>query len=172
MFVLIWIRRAYKALSADASPSAIAFGAAFGLTAGCVPMTSGMFWLLLVLLLVLRVQISAGLLFWFIGRAITVVGGVALFDQIGHALLYSDGLRSFWTWLLNAPGAAWLGLEVPAILGGVVFGLVVGAVQFVPLRLTVIAYRRWAHEKLSKNRFFRWLTGFWFVKVLRFIFIG
>ena len=64
MFVLAWIRRLYKVLSADASPSAIAFAAAFGLAAGFVPCSSGYTQLLVLLVVVFRVQISTEFFRW------------------------------------------------------------------------------------------------------------
>ncbi len=172
MLLLAWIRKIYKVLSADASPSAIAFGAAFGLSLGCVPVMSGAFLFMLLLLLVVRVQVSAGILFWVIGRLLTLVLAKVAFYPIGDALLYTEALMGFWTSLLNTPFFAWSGFDYPAVLGGFVFGAVVGAFLFVPIRLLVIAYRRWAHEKVSKNKFFRWLTSFWFIKALKWVFVG
>jgi uncharacterized protein (TIGR03546 family) len=172
MLLLAWIRKIYKVLSADASPSAIAFAAAFGLTLGCVPVTSGAFLCLLLLLLVFRVQVSAGILFWVIGRAMTLVFAKVAFYPIGDSLLYNESLMGFWTWLLNAPVFAWSGFAYPAVLGGFVFGAGIGAALFVPIRLLVIAYRRWAHEKVSKNEFFKWMTNFWFIKALKWVFVG
>jgi len=171
MLLLAWIRKIYKALSADGSPSAIAFGAAFGFTAGCVPVTSGAFLFMLLLLMIFRVQFSAGILCWAIARIITFAGGGYLFVGIGEALLYTESLQGFWTWLLNAPGFAWSGFRYQAVLGGFVFGALVGGLSFVPVRLTVIAYRKWAHEKLSNNRFFKWITNIWLVKLLKWGFV-
>jgi uncharacterized protein (TIGR03546 family) len=173
MLILTWIRKIYKVLSADASPAAIAFGAAFGLTLGCVPVSSGAFIALLALLLVFRVQLSTAILFWVIGRAVTFAGGAALFDGIGESLLYAGSLTAFWDWFLDeVPGLAWSGFDCPAVLGGFVFGAAAGAALFVPLRLVVISYRRWVHDKVSKNRFFRWLTNFWVVKLCKWLFAG
>ena len=70
------------------------------------------------------------------------------------------------------PAFAWSGFEYPAVLGGFVFGALVGATLFVPIRYLVIAYRRWAHEKVSKNKFFKWLTNFWLIKILKWVFVG
>lgn len=172
MLLLTWIRKIYKVLSADASPSSIAIAAVFGLTAGCVPVTSGAFLFLLLLLLVFRVQVSAGVLFWIIGRALTLAFADTAFYAIGDGLLYAESLRDAWTSLLNTPLVAWFGFSYPAVLGGFVFGLGLGTILFVPFRRLVIAYRRWAHDKVSKNRFFKWLTSFWFIKALRWIFVG
>lgn len=171
MFVLSWIRRLYKVLSADASPSAIAFAAAFGLTAGLVPPYAGAFVLLVLLVLLVRVQITTAIAFWAIGSLLRLPLAPAL-AGLGESLIEPASLHGFWTWALNLPVVAWLHLEHYVVLGGLVAGAVAGAVLFVPLRWLVISYRRWAHDRLEKNRFFRWLTSFWLTRALRFVFVG
>lgn len=170
MFILAWIRKAYRILSSDASPSAIAFAVAFGLTAGFVPLNCGAGLLLVLAVLIFRVQLSTAIAFWVVGGLIRLAGAVSLFDSIGEAL--HDPGSGFWNWFLDLPGVELLDLRIPAVLGGLVAGVVLGAILFVPVRLLVISYRRWVHEKVSENKFFRWLTNFFVVKLLRFIFIG
>ena len=172
MFILTFIRKLYKALSSDSSPSAIAFAAAFGIIAGCVPVRSGLFFFMLLLILVFRVQISTGLFAWALTRLTCVAGLARAFEGAGEILLEAGALRGFWTWFLNLPVVAWFGLHHHAILGGAVVGFIVGALLFVPIRLLVIGYRRFAHEKVSQNKFFRWLTNFWIVKIIRFVLVG
>lgn len=171
MLILTWIRKLYKILSADSSPEAIGFAAAFGLVAGFLPLTAGMTLILLLSILLFRVQVSTAIAFWGIGSLFRLALA-PLFYRIGFALLESDGARGFWTWFLNLPVIAWLDLEVYAVLGGLVAGVVAGPGVFLLMRQVVIAYRRWLHEPLAKNRFFRWLTSFWLTKALRFVFVG
>ena len=172
MFILTFIRKLYKALSSDASPTAIALAVAFGAIAGCVPVRSGLFFFMLALILVLRVQISTALFAWALTRLACVAGLARAFEGVGEKLLEADALKGFWTWFLNLPVVAWFGLDHLAILGGAVVGFVVGAILFVPVRMLVSGYRRYVHEKVSQSKFFRWLTNFWIVKILRFIFVG
>jgi uncharacterized protein (TIGR03546 family) len=172
MFLLVWLRRLYKVLSADASPGAIAFAVAFGLTLGFVPWSSGMAWLLVAAVLIVRVQVSAALAAMAVAKLVAAVGAQALFYSVGAALLDNEGLRDFWTWFLNLPIVAWLELQQYVVLGGAVCGAVLGAVLFWPVRQLIVGYREFVHDRVSDNKFFRWLTGFWLTKVLRFIFIG
>ena len=172
MFILAFIRKLYKVLSSDSSPSAVAAAVGFGIIAGCVPIFSGLALFMLLLVLVFRVQIAAALFAWALTRLAAKALLASTFEAMGENLLDSEALHGFWTWLLNLPVVAWFGLDRYAILGGAVVGLCLAAVLFVPLRLTIIGYRRFAHEKVSQNKFFRWLTNFWMVKVLRFIFTG
>ncbi|MBI4606071.1 MAG: TIGR03546 family protein [Planctomycetes bacterium] len=172
MFVLTLTRKLYKVLSSDTSPSAIAFAVAFGVLAGCVPVLSGLALFMLLLVLVFRVQVAAALLAWGLTRLAVVAGLARVFEGLGESLLEAEPLKPFWTWASNAKGLAWFGLDTYAICGGAVVGLLLGAALFLPVRWTVAAYRRWAHEKVSKNRFFQWLTSFWVIKILRFIFVG
>ena len=171
MLVITWIRKAYKVLSADASPSAIAFAAAFGLLAGMLPLGSGMSTFLLLLVLVIRLQLTTAIAFWFIGAGLRA-GLVGQFIAVAERLHETEAQRAFWTWFLEQPIVPWLDLHYHAILGGTICGVAIGAIVFFPIRGLVIAYRRFAHEKVSENKFFRWLTGFWFTKVLRFVFVG
>jgi uncharacterized protein (TIGR03546 family) len=172
MLVLAWIRKIYKTLSADASPAAIAFAAAFGLTLGLVPFGSGISLLLILTILIFRVQISAALLFVAIGKLAMALGLYVPLAELGGSLLESESLRRFWDGCLDLPVVAVLDLHQHVTLGAFLAGIGIGGALFVPLRLFVIAYRRWAHERLSQNRFFRWVTNFWFTKLLRFVFVG
>lgn len=172
MFLLVWIRRLYKMLSADASPAAIAFAVAFGLTLGFVPWSSGIAMLLVAAVLVVRVQISAAIGALAISKLLTALGADALFYSVGKSLLDSEGLRGFWTSFLNLPVVAWLQFEHYVVLGGIVCGVILGAILFWPVRQLIIGYRAFVHDRVSDNKFFRWLTGFWLTKVLRFIFVG
>ncbi len=172
MFLLSLIRRLYKVLSADASPSAIAFAVSLGILAGSVPVRCGLAVLIGLAVIVLRVQISAAILAWGLVRLASAALLARSFETLGEALLEAESLRGFWTWFLNLPVVAWLGLERYAILGGAVVGFAAGIAAFVPVRLAVISYRRWLHDRVSKNRFFRWLTNLWLVKAVRFILVG
>lgn len=172
MFFLTLTRKLYKVLSSDSSPSAVAFAVAFGILAGCVPVTSGLTLFLLLCILVFRVHVAAALLAWGLTRLLSTLVLARLFEGVGEALLEPEALHGFWTWFVNLPVVAWFGLTQYAILGGAVVGVVLGAALFVPIRMTVISYRKWLHERVSSNRFFRWLTNFWVVKLLRFVFVG
>jgi uncharacterized protein (TIGR03546 family) len=172
MFILSLTRSLYKLLSSDASPSAVAFGVAFGVLAGCVPVTSGLALFLLLLVLIFRVQISAALVAWGLTRLLAKAFLATSFESFGEALLDPESLHGFWTWFLNLPVVAWFGLDRYAIVGGAVVGLLLGIASFFVMRAAVISYRRWLHEKVSSNRFFRWLTSFWLTKLLKVIFVG
>lgn len=171
MFVLKLTRSLYKVLSSDSSPSAIAFGVGFGVLAGCVPVTSGLALFMLGLVLIFRVQVSTALLAWGLTRLLSKFVLARLYEGVGEAL-HAEPLHPFWTWALNLPVVAWLGLHRYAVLGGAAVGLALAAALFVPVRVLVISYRRWVHERLSQNRFFRWFTNFFVVKALRFVFLG
>ncbi len=172
MFFLIWLRKIYKTLSADASPEAIAFGFLFGFILGFIPLLSGLGLFLIASLLILRVQISSALIALAIGKSLALLGLSALYLPVGEILLEPQGLHGFWTWFLNLPVVAWLDLDRHAITGGAVLGLLLGLVLFYPIRSLVIGYRRFLHDRVSSNKFFRWLTNFWLIKGLRFVFIG
>ena len=162
----------YKILSADASPSAIGFAVLFGLTLGFIPLSSGLAICLMAGLLIFRVQISTALLALGLGKALSLLGVAALFEPVGAMLLEPEGFHGFWTWFLNLPLVAWFGFHIHAVLGGAVLGLVLGLLLYYPVCRVVSAYREFLHGKLSSNKFFLWLTNFWIIKALRFVFVG
>jgi uncharacterized protein (TIGR03546 family) len=172
LFVLIWIRKIYKTLSADASPAAIAFGVLFGLTLGFIPLFSGLGMLLIASTLIFRVQISSMLLAFGLSKLLYAAGLKELFLPIGSAILETESLKGFWTWFLNLPVITWLDLDRLAVTGGAAAGLALGLILFWPICALINGYRRYVHEKVSQNRFFKWLTNFWVIKILRFIFLG
>jgi len=172
MFILIWIRKVYKVLSADSSPQAIAFAFLFGLTLGFIPLWSGLAILLMGSVLIFRVQISTALGAMAIGKLLSLAGISVLFEPLGQMVLEPEPLHGFWTFFLNLPVIAYLDLQRHAVTGGALLGIVLGLALFYPICKLIAGYRKALHEKVSKNKFFRWLTNFWLVKGLRFIFIG
>ncbi|HVR76725.1 MAG TPA: TIGR03546 family protein [Planctomycetota bacterium] len=172
MFVLTITRKLYKVLSSDASPTSIAFAVAFGVMAGSVPVFSGFSLFLLMVILIFRVQLTAALLAWGLVRLASVLGVARVHEALGERVLEAESAHAFWTWFLNLPIVGWFGFERYVVVGGALTGILLGAALFLPVRLGVIAYRRWAHQKVSDNKFFRWLTNFWIVKALRFVFLG
>ena len=146
MLILIWIRKIYKVLAADASPSAIAFGVLFGLNLVCLKLSSGLALFMISSLMVLLLQITSSLLALAVGKILSAVGLAALFVPVGEKILETEALRPFWTWFLNRPVVAWLDLHVEAVTGGAALGIVMGLALFVPIRQLILAYRRFLHE--------------------------
>ena len=172
MILLAWIRRLYKVLSADSSPGAIAFGISMGLVLGCVPLMSGVGLVLLLALLIFRVQLSSAMMAAAIAKLLIALGFGTVFVPVGAIVLETESLRPLWTTVLNLPVVAWLDLDCLGITGGVLIGLVAATLFYWPVRQAVVSYRRWVHAKVAQNRFFQTITNFWFIKGLRYIFIG
>jgi uncharacterized protein (TIGR03546 family) len=172
MILLAWIRRMYRILSADASPAAIAFGVAFGLVLGCIPLWSGIGFLFALVALVFRVQLSSAMMSMAIAKLLIAAGGGMAFVPLGQTVLEADALRPTWTTVLNWPIVAWLDLDRLGVTGGLCIGLACAVLAFWPVRQLVVSYRRWVHDKVSQNRFFQTITNFWFIKGLRFILVG
>lgn len=172
MFLISLIRKLYKILSADASPSAIAFAVSLGILAGCLPVRCGLAAAIALVVIVFRVQVSTAIVSWGLTRLVSAALLARAFESLGESLLEAEGARGFWTWFLNLPVIAWFGLDRYAILGGAVVGLALGALAFVPVRLAVVSYRRWLHDRVSKSKLFRWVTNLWLVRILRFVFVG
>jgi uncharacterized protein (TIGR03546 family) len=172
IFILSWTRKTYKLLSGKVSPAGIAFGVGFGLTLGFVPLLSGLGLFLIVCLLAISIPLPPVLFALAIGKILKAIGLTRLFIPVGSALLEAKPLMGFWTWFLNLPLIALLDLDRIAVTGGAVMGIVLGAALFWPIRQLVIGYRKHLNDRVSKNKFFKWLTNNWIIKILRFVFIG
>ena len=172
MFFLAWTRKIYRTLSSDASPNAIAFAIAFGLTLGFVPFFSGLGLALGVCILIFRVQLSAAILALSMSKGLYAIGLWKLLIPVGIALLEPAPVQEFWTWCLNLPVVALLDLDRLAVTGGAVIGIGLGTLLFWPVQRTVIAYRTFIHKAVTRNRVFNWITSWWLIKLLRFVFIG
>ena len=135
-------------------------------------MLSGLGLVLIAATLLFRVQLTSALMAMGIIKGLVALGLGAAFVPVGETLLENDALRPLCATVLNLPVVAWMDLDSLGITGGALVGLAIGLVAFWPVRQTVASYRRFLHDRVTRNRFFQTVTNFWFIKGLRFIFIG
>jgi uncharacterized protein (TIGR03546 family) len=138
-------------LNKDASPREIAGGMALGFIAGMTPLASLHNLVVLFLMIVLRVNITAGIF------AVGVFSGVAyIFDplsnKIGYALLTLPALKAFWTSLYNMPVINWSRFNNTLTLGSLVLSLVLFYPVLIALRWAVVKYREKVMAKIAKWR--------------------
>ncbi len=103
-------------------PRQIAGGAALGMVIGLVPKDNLTAWSLMVLLMLFRVNLAAGLLSAFV---FSWLG--SLLDPASHAiglsLLGSPELRPYLVRIFNTPLMPWTGLNNTVVLGSLFMGL-------------------------------------------------
>jgi len=139
-------------LNKDASPKQIAGGMALGSIAGITPLLSLHNLLVLFVLIVLNVNITAGIL------AMGVFSAVAyLLDPLSNAIGYYlltgvPALTMFWTLLYNLPVVAWARLNNTLTLGSLVLSLLFFWPLFFLLWWGVILYREKLMARMAKLR--------------------
>ena len=159
MFVLKILGKFIKVLSSEASPNRIAWGFALGAIPGLTPLASLHNLVVLLLVLLLRVNISAALL------AFILYGAIAwtldpLFHAIGHGVLVGfDGLRPLWTWLYNLPIAPLSRFNNTVVMGGLLAGLALLAPNYLGFRWMVRRYRDSWNQAIQKWRITRAIQG-------------
>jgi uncharacterized protein (TIGR03546 family) len=142
------LARFLKLLGSETAPGQIALGVALALVAGLTPLASPHNLLVLLLLLVLRANLSTFLV------ALAVFSGFAyLLDPVFHALgrwfLTLPALEGFWTFLYNVPGMRLTRFNHTIVLGSLVAALAL----VVPVHLLAAgAVRRYRETVLARVR--------------------
>jgi uncharacterized protein (TIGR03546 family) len=119
-----------KILNSETQPRQISLGVCFAMLAGLTPLWRPHNLLVMLLVLVLRVNLSAFLLAWGVFSAIAYLLD-PLFNSLGLAILKADALQGLWTSMYNH---AWFPLTQfnhSITMGSLVFALVL----FIPLLL-------------------------------------
>jgi len=130
----------FKALNSEASPWQLAFAIAFGLVVGLTPLMSLHNVLLVLLVFMLRVNLSAFFLAtgFFTGLAY-LLDGVSL--SVGEAILTNPSLQSFWTSLYQSEFWQLTHFNHTLTMGSLVIALIL----FVPVALLskylIVTYR-------------------------------
>ena len=147
MLILKFILKFIAILNRDATPKQIAGGMALGSIAGITPLASLHNLVVLILVLMIRVNITSAIL------AMGVFSAVArLFDplsnRIGYFLLTGvPFLKPFWTYLYNLPVVPWTSFNNTLTLGSLVLALILFWPLYFLLAWGVVQYR----EKLMRR---------------------
>jgi len=139
------IAKVLKALASEQRPAQLALAFALGMAAGITPLATPHNLLVLLLVLVLRVNLSI----FLVGLALFSALGLALaplFHQLGLALLTAPALHPLWTTLYNTVVGRLEGVNNTVAAGS----LVVALIALVPLHLaTVVLVRRYRDHVLA-----------------------
>jgi uncharacterized protein (TIGR03546 family) len=155
MFWIKLIRDFLKVLRDGQTPNQIAGGFALGSILGLSPMFTLQGAIVWLVLLILNVNLSAGLL------ALTVFSLFAyLLDPAFHALGYwllvrVDALQAMWTTLYNAPLAPLTRFNNTVVLGSLVVALLAFLPVFVAMKRFVVAYRMHVHSAVEKWKVYK-----------------
>jgi uncharacterized protein (TIGR03546 family) len=172
MWILKIVRKLFAGLSGAESPTQIALGFGLGIMLGLVPFLSGMGILLFVVILAFKVSFPFAVVGWGAGAALRAGLLQRFLTSTGTWILWDLPLRGFWSFLLNLPVFALLGLEHHHVMGGTVVGLAALAALFYPIRFLVIRYREVVVTWCSESKAFKYVTNLWLFRILRWVFVG
>ena len=151
MLILKFLQQLLRALNSDGTPGQVGMGVAIGLAFGLTPLAS------LHNLVVLAVAMLTTVSFpgVMVGWAIAVPFGFLLdplFDRVGMALLTSEALAPFFTWVVNTPVVALSRLNNSIVVGSLVVWIILLVPSFFIFRLLVARYREHIYAHVQKWR--------------------
>ena len=151
---MIWLRllkKLLKALNADAAPSEVAGGVVLGAVIGITPTFSLHNLIILVLLIIVKVNISAAIFSAIVfGIAGYAVDGVS--HSIGRYLLFSPPLERLWVFLYNTPLLALARLHNTVVLGSLLVSFIIMLPLFALSKKFVLYYRSNLKQKVDKMK--------------------
>jgi uncharacterized protein (TIGR03546 family) len=152
------LARILKVLNSETAPAQIAAAVLLALFMGLSPLGAPHNLFLLLLVLVLRVNLSLFLV------SFAFFSGVAwLLDPLAHSLgkglLEAGALEGLWTAMYNTGFWRFLGFNNTVLLGQVVVALVLAAPVYFAVTFIVRNYREHLRERIQKSRLMLALKG-------------
>jgi uncharacterized protein (TIGR03546 family) len=145
------IAKLLKALNSDTDPGQISLAFCFSMIAGLTPLFSPHNFLILLLVFVLRVNLSTFIL------GLTFFSGVAylldpIFHRIGLAALTSSGLEGLWTAFYNTTLLRLAKFNNSVVMGSLLFSLVLFAPLYFIANKMIVQYREHVLSWVQKSR--------------------
>lgn len=153
-----------KALNSDSNPAQISLAFILGMILGFTPLWSAHNILVLLLVCVLRINLSAFIL------AFGVFSGLAyLFDSafilMGELLLNNAELKSFWTGLYQSDFWRLLHFNHTLTMGSLLVSLILAVPLYFIFRLLITKYRENVMSWIEKSRLAKWIKASKFYEV-------
>jgi uncharacterized protein (TIGR03546 family) len=138
--VLKALAKLLAVLGSQTAPGQIALAAVLGMVAGLTPLAAPHNLVVLLLLLVLRANLSAFLVVW------AVCSGLAylldpVFDAVGLWLLSAGPLQGLWTALYNVPALRLTRFNHTIVLGSLVLCLLLAVPVYALCVAAIVRYR-------------------------------
>ncbi len=159
MIIFKILSKFIKALRSHDSPSQIAWGIALGTILGLTPFFTFHNFILIILIILIKVNLSAVvfslILYSLLGYILDPV-----FHTIGFTLLVSfDFLHTVWVWLYNLPVAPFTRFNNTAVIGSLVFSLILLIPHYLLFKNLVVKYRTSWNTAIQKWRITRMLQS-------------
>lgn len=156
--MLTIIAKLIKLLNSDANPSQLALGICFAAIMGLTPIAAPHNALLLLLVLLLRVNLSLFLLSWGLFTLIAYAFDPAS-QALGLALLQADSLQGLWNNMYNNNFWRFLGFNNSLILGSSIISITLALPLFFISRVLVVKYRNHILAWVQKSKLGLWIRG-------------
>jgi len=134
-----------KAINANQRPGEMAAAIAIAWHLALMPSGSGLWWVLFLFSMFLRINFAIQAVFLAIFNLFTYLLDPWI-HSVGYALLTSDALKDFWLTLWNTPPFGALGINNTLITGGFVLGFVF----WIPIYVISVKLIQLYREKLHK----------------------
>ena len=156
--MLTLIAKLLKVLNSDSEPGQISLAFCFAMVAGLTPLLSLHNLLVLLLVCILRANLTAFLfgLFAFTGVAYILD---PLFNQIGLALLTAPALSSLWTSLYNTTLFRLANFNDSIVMGSLGFSLVLFIPFYFLSNFLVVKYREHFLRWIEKSRIMKFFMA-------------
>ncbi len=145
------IAKLLKVLNSDDNPAQIALAVVFALVMGLTPLMSPHNILILLLVLFIRVNLS------FFILSFVVFSGLAylldpLSNQLGAAVLHSEGLQTLWTGFYQSSFWRFMGYNNTLIMGSVCLSLIMAVPVYLAVIWAITQYRDKLRAKVAQSR--------------------
>jgi uncharacterized protein (TIGR03546 family) len=166
MLTLKLLAKLLNILNKDATPAQIAGGMALGFVAGLTPTANLHNLVILILVLMIRVNISSAILAWGFFSAIAYLLD-PVSNKIGYALLTAPALSGLWTALYNTPVVPWTNFNNTLVLGSLVLALLLCVPVYFLIKRGVINYRERIMARIQKWKIMQILKASKFYNLYR-----
>jgi uncharacterized protein (TIGR03546 family) len=159
MFGIELLAKLVKILRSAASPNQIASGFVIGMVIGLTPFWTLHNLILIIILIVVNINIATAIFSFILFSTIAYLAD-PLFHDFGYFLLVDmENLKSFWTFLYNAPLIALSKYNNTVVMGSFIIACVLAIPVFFLAKSGVIYYRENIDTKMQKWKIVQAVKG-------------
>ena len=145
------LARLLRVLNSETHPAQIAGAVSLAVIMGLTPLWSLHNLLILLLVLLLRVNLSTFLVTWAVFSGLAYLAD-PLFHRLGLALLTNGALHGLWEGLYHSPWGRLSGFNNTVMLGSLLAALVLAVVLFPVVARLVVQYRQRVRDWVRRSR--------------------
>jgi uncharacterized protein (TIGR03545 family)/uncharacterized protein (TIGR03546 family) len=153
------ILKLFKALNSSGKSWQISGAVALAMVAGFLPTSSLLLLDVLFIALILNVNFGVFMIFTVIFSGIGYMFD-PMFESIGYAVLTSEGLNAFFTFLYNSALFRWSAFNYTLVTGSLVVSLALVIPVMLILNKLITTYRVQIAQNLNKWKFTKWMNLF------------